>query len=430
MIDDPVATFLHFGYLPQRERPTLERVLGCLSAPVTPGAGDTAALVGAGAGILRGCFGAPDRGLHVVPLSGGLDSRAVLAGLLAAGVSRQDVVAVTVGTPGTLDFDIAIEVATRAKVRHELIDLRHVALQEQSLQSALLKNAAASWAFDVFYHRMIAERVGADATYWSGFMGGELAGAHVPAVAGGSWQTTVEEFIRGARFCRGPSALPSGSLGSPDLPAEPWADPTTLAYGDQLDFGLRQDGYVRRTVIVSGYEYRTPFLNDAWVRFILSVPRELRRDERLFKWILVDAFPALFALPTKNSAGLRLTAPDARVTAQIRCMKIGAAITGRASLRALARGRLPPPFQMVNYLDFAEALRSNANTRGLVRDLVAALDERRLGGPWASGAALWNAHERAGGDPDLACALTLLASLELNLRVDAARPAPLFSHGP
>lgn len=51
------------------------------------------------------------------------------------------------------------------------------------------------------------------------------------------------------------------------------------------------------------------------MRFILAAPRELRRNEGLFKRILVDAFPDLFSLPTKNTAGLRVTAPESRVTA-------------------------------------------------------------------------------------------------------------------
>lgn len=429
MTDDPVAAFLHLGYLPQREHPTLEHVLGCLSGPLAPGGRDVAALVGAGARILRACFGAPDGGLHVVPLSGGLDSRAVLAGLLAAGADPQDVVAVTVGTPGTLDFDIAIEVARQARVRHELIDLRQLALDAAALELALVRNASAGWAFDVFYHRLIAERFGPDATYWSGFMGGELAGAHVRAAPGGSWESAVDDFIRAGRFCRSRRPAGPGAGGAHGVPAAPWCDSATLAFGDQLDFGVRQDSYVRRTVIVRGHDYRTPLLNDAWVRFILSAPRELRCNEALFKRILGATFPELFAIPTKNTAGLRLGAPDARVAARVRAMKIEAVIGGGSTLRALARRRMPVPFAMTNYVDFAAALRTDASLRTLVRDLVAALDERHLGGEWTPGLRIWAAHERAGGDADLACALTLLASLELNLRADRARPAPLFSHG-
>lgn len=426
-IDDSIATFLHYGYLPRQERPLLEHILACVS---TPGhrtdARDAATLIRTGGRVLQACLEPVQRGLHVVPLSGGLDSRAILAALLAAGV-REDVVAVTIGTPGTLDFELAIEVAERAKVRHELIDLRHVAVDEASLESALLNSEAASWAFDVFYHRLIAQRFGADATYWSGFMGGELAGAHVPAAPVSSWETAVDDFVRGAQFCRSLSPLRAGCFAASHLPAEPWCDPTTLAYGDQLDFGVRQDAYVRRTVVVSGHDYRTPFLHESWVRFILSVPLALRRKEALFKRILVDAFPDLFSIPTKNTAGLRVTSPDWAVAARIRSMKVAAAIRTGASLKDVARRRLPVPFALMNYLDFAAALRTNPHMRELVPNLLAALEERKVG---VSGLRLWDAHERAGGDPQLACALTLLASLELNLRVDPARPVPLFSpHG-
>jgi hypothetical protein len=54
-----------------------------------------------------------------------------------------------------------------------------------------------------------------------------------------------------------------------------------------------------------------------------------------------------------------------------------------------------------------------------------ALDRRRIV-DWVSGVDLWKRLQGSRGDLDLACALTLLASLELNLRADGRRASPLF----
>lgn len=62
---------------------------------------------------------------HVVPLSGGLDSRAILAELLDRGL-RKNIITVTFGTPGTLDYEIGAYVARKARVYHENIDLTKV----------------------------------------------------------------------------------------------------------------------------------------------------------------------------------------------------------------------------------------------------------------------------------------------------------------
>ncbi|MDQ4131789.1 MAG: asparagine synthase-related protein [Actinomycetota bacterium] len=428
MPDDAVAAFLHFGYLPPAEPipRLLAQVLDALpvSRPPRPPA-DEEEVLERGTAALRSCFAAPGAGPHVVPLSAGLDSRAVLGGLLAAGL-REDLVAVTVGTPGTFDFEIARRVAAHAGVVHEAIDLTEVSLDAGAMERAVVDSGAASWAFDVFFHRLIPARFGPGATYWSGFMGGELAGSHVPAGPEVSWPAAVQRFVSHARFCARPQLAPAGFDAGRAMPSQPWAARERLAYGDQLDFGVRQDGYVRRTVIVEGYDYRTPFLTASWLAFILSVPLGLRRGEHLFKRLLMAEYPSLFSLPTKNTAGLPLNTRPARVTAQIRLLKIAAAVRSGSIGRVVKDRRLPVPFRMLNYLDFPAALRSRPDMRSLVFDLVRALDERGVIG-WLSGARLWAEHERAGGDFDLACALTLLASLEVNLRADASRATPFFA---
>lgn len=58
-------------------------------------------------------------------LSGGLDSRAILGGLISAGL-KDSIVTVTFGTPGTYDFDIGKKIATELGIKHELIDLTSV----------------------------------------------------------------------------------------------------------------------------------------------------------------------------------------------------------------------------------------------------------------------------------------------------------------
>ena len=89
------------------------------------------------------------------------------------------------------------------------------------------------------------------------------------------------------------------------------------------------------------------------------------------------------------------------------------------------RGASALPFKMLNYLDFPAALRDKADVRDTVLELVSALDRRALAGV-ARGVRLWEQLRRNRGTSDLACAVTLLASLELNLRADGRRPRPLF----
>jgi hypothetical protein len=430
---EAVAAFLHFGYLPPGDEGpprVLQQVLDGLAGGLEGGGSTDDSPVKSGGRVLRSCFEPPDGRLQVVPLSGGLDSRAVLAGLIAAG-ARKDIMAVTIGTPGTFDFDIARQVATRAGVAHEAIDLTKVPLDPDALERALMDSDATGWAFDVFFHRLIPGRFGREATYWSGFMGGELAGAHVPAEPFPSWPAAVGHFATHAAFCPGAGLTPAGFDPARVLPARPWCEPEVLSFTDQLDFGVRQASYVCPTVVVGGYDYRTPFMSPPWLRFMLAVPAERRRGERLFKQILMDTFPDLFSLPAKNTAGLRVGAPASLVKTRVRLMKAGELLRSGSIARAVRERRPLVPFRMLNYLDFSATLGARPEVRaavaGLIRDL-----EARGAVDWLGAGRLW---EGAGpgpsgpfraGDADRACALTLLASLELNLRVDGARPRPRF----
>jgi hypothetical protein len=85
----------------------------------------------------------------------------------------------------------------------------------------------------------------------------------------------------------------------------------------------------------------------------------------------------------------------------------------------------PPPFPLLNYIDFAAGLNSRPDLKELVLEAISALDRRRIV-DWVSGVDLWKRLQGSRGDLDLACALTLLASLELNLRADGRRASPLF----
>lgn len=60
---------------------------------------------------------------HVLPLSGGLDSRTILGGLLN-NIPAEEIVTVTFGTPDTWDFEIGRRVAHEAGTQHFTVDLR------------------------------------------------------------------------------------------------------------------------------------------------------------------------------------------------------------------------------------------------------------------------------------------------------------------
>jgi hypothetical protein len=411
-----LSSFLHFGYVPKPGigRP---RWLDCLvDWQRRPGeiarADDAPSLIREGVGLLRRVFKSAigdGSASHVVPLSGGLDSRAILGGLLE-NLGSREVQAVTFGSPGTWDYEIGREVARVVDVRREVIDLTSAEWRWDTAE--LVKTAGQTdrpiWVFDAHVNRHIADRLGFGHVYWSGFMGDPLSGSHLWSRDSSTWDHAKKRFAGCNRFSRSVDMTPPGFEPERCLPESPPLGPEGLSYDEQLDFLVRQQCWVEHIVLPKRYEYRTPFLHPEWVNFVLSLPRRYRQGQYLYKEILRTAYPRLFALPVKNNFGLPLNAPWWSKQAR------------RLNLRAhaLAR-RIAPDFCRwvspgLNYIDFDHELRHRRDLREMVHESIENLRIRRVA-DWIDVEDIWRRHQNGQGNH--ADALTLLASLEINLGV-------------
>ena len=407
---EEISSFLYFGYIPQvlddvyqqpwakEQFETSREELGYLSEPQ---------LIAKGIGALRVAFDNIPKGNHIVPLSGGLDSRAILGGLLDAGLKEQ-ITTVSFGTPGTWDYDIGAYVARQMDVRHEAIDLTKVKLKQELLEKTAINLSNCIWIFDVFYNRLIGKRFGEDAIYWSGFMGDPLAGSHLLSKDSESWDVAISKFAERGCFSRSIDLTHPGFRLKNMLPRHPILGQTYLCYDEQLDFAIRQQFYIKRLVLPKDYKYQTPFLHPDWVNFILSVPRRYRVNQCLYIEVLKKAYPKLFSLPVKSNLGLSYDATELRKL--IRKVKL--------KLQSSCRKYLPQIYsgvsQGINYIDFDWALRNRKDLKTLIYENIQDLKKRRIV-DWIDIDGIWKRHQdRKANHAD---ALTLLASLEIILKV-------------
>jgi asparagine synthetase B (glutamine-hydrolysing) len=411
-MDDKIGAFLHYGYLPQGGGTVssfpfdIDLLTSSSSNPYKEYS--ESHLVEEGAKRLHDALtSAPKRSekTHVIPLSGGLDSRAILGGLIDAGLT-DNIVTVTFGTPGTFDYDIGNAVGQSVEVTHRKINLNDVEVTEELLLETLRNGPEWTFLFDAFYNRIVTREFGEESVYWSGFMGDPLAGSHL-----GTGPTT--NFEEEQKVFSKKNKLPNVSVykrSSFDpirvLPDEPLVDANKLSYGEQLDFAIRQTQYIRPTVLVPEFEYRTPFLNEQWVKFIVNVPRRYRTGMYLYKKILIKLWPELFKLPTETYSGLPLTAGKHRV------------IFRQLVEASMSRMKqyipwLPwPSDRGINYVDFASAIRTRSDFQSVVRSCITNLEQRGVV-DWIDINSLWRTHQS--GERDLAYPLLLLTALELNL---------------
>ncbi len=403
MKDSEIQPFLWFGYVP-----------GPAAFPIAVGRttaareGPLPGLAAEAAGTWRRAIAAclaTCRSEIVVPLSGGLDSRAILAGLLDY-LPAARIATYTFGVPGTYDYEIGRLVAAAAGTPHRAFDLSRYSYTFERLADISRRVAGNTTLFQHAPVSLIEQEYGPGATHWIGFMGDPLSGSHLPAETGATWEQAQQHFTQSNRFAPSVPLTPPSFDPTRSLPARPLLDPEVLCYEEQLDFAVRQTCYTRPLVLLRGGACTTPFLQPEWVEFSLRVPPHYRRAQHLYKEMLQRTYPRLFSLPAKNNAGLPLRA--SRWRRQIR------------RLAAYARTLTGHVHPGLNYIDFEEGLRRREDLRTVVYECLQDLKKRHVV-DWLDVEELWRLHQ--GRQRNCADALTLLASLEINLKTqDRAIP--------
>ena len=409
MSDDDIQQFLHYGYALPAEITSPAHVSAALARPPAPRADDPAELVAAGVRTLNEALQDTWRAVasadHVIPISGGLDSRVILA-WLARHVDASKLRTITFGVPGTYDYDIGLLVARHAGVSAEAIDLRRLRWSHDALLTFARTSSTEVPLFEAFLFQQVRDRFGNGPVYWSGFLGESLAGSHLPRTASATWDAGRARFARWK--------MPTVQLTRPyfdataRLPTQPLHHGTDApTYDDQLDLAVRQQHYIAPLLLREGFAHATPFTNPDWMSYSLHAPLERRRNAVLYHEVITTAFPQMFALPTKTNHRLPLHVTDWRARARREYVR------ARASLKRRYPRWFRSALPTTNYLDFDEELRRRSSLRDVVHDALSALQTRGAA-DWLDIPTLTRQHDRR--ERNIADALLALASLELYLQ--------------
>jgi asparagine synthase (glutamine-hydrolysing) len=297
-------------------------------------------------------------------LSGGIDSSAVLAGLVRAGVSN-----VKAFTIGFEEFDERRRAAATAKqlgIEHHVVDVTNADIAAHFLPSLrhneipvlnwhgtakyLLARAAAREVKSVLTGEGSDELFGGYA-YFARSRNAESA-ARYPFIFErfGATPYAATFAAERARFMS-PFLMPELAAGVSsaatieallqDIPLDVRGlDPVEL--NRQLALRHNMPGYVLnlcdRTEMSHGLEGRPPFLDDALVAFALSLPTEAISGERSDKMLLRDAFAERLPQHVLTTAKWPLTAPsratDVIATSETGEMLLSQEMTERAGIFA------------------------------------------------------------------------------------------------
>ncbi len=335
----------------------------------------------------------------VVPLSGGLDSRLILASLLERRPAHR-IHTYTYGVPHAYDFEIGCSVAKHAGTSHTPISTDKLTYQREELLDRVVATRRQVALLHTPPIRHL-QRLFAGCRVWSGFVGDAVAGSHLHGMPSASREEAKRRYLRNRCLvrsvnlhrCDDDAFLPHIAAGT--------VPENTLTYDEQVLFEEAVPKFTESLALFDGFDYVTPFVNSPWADFMFSAPNRVRQGQRLLRDIATTAFPVLFSLPTKTTLGHPLDASPRRLAIS--------RFTNR--VRKLLHQFAPfVPYPHAITTDFDEAFRNSPDLARIARDSLDSLQRRRVVA-WLDLDRLWTSHARR--LRNLGDALVVLTSLEL-----------------
>lgn len=340
----------------------------------------------------------------VVPLSGGLDSRAILGGLLNC-TEATNIYTYTFGTPGSLDFEIGNFIAKKIGTRHIEFPLtQHLYSLDEELEYSKRINHQTI----LFHHPPIFHILNSFSDYqvWSGFMGDPLTGSHLDKKPSIIYEDAISKFLQKNIYCKSINLVDKDlalSIIKEYLDIDENLNKKKIMLDDFLDFNYRQLRYIEPHVLMKGLKYITPFTDNDLFDFYLSIPKKYRYDQYLYKKILMNSYSKLFSYKTKNNAGLPLQA-NKFLSYTYQYLK---------KIKKTTRLFINPD---INYIDFNDGIRYRADLKKIIYESIMDLKQRRIIDTLNIDKIWYNHINKRSNHAD---ALITLASLEIHLKAGA-----------
>jgi asparagine synthetase B (glutamine-hydrolysing) len=339
---------------------------------------------------------------NVIPLSGGLDSRAILAAMMEF-TEAKNIHTYTFGTPGSLDYEIGNKVAKKLGTNHSSFPLTEF---KYNMDELLNISKRVDFQTVLFHHPPVSkvDQIFGDGVIWSGFMGDPLAGGHLSKNNFDNLDEEKSSFIKKNTYVKSielDQTSEDAFFHYIEIPEPRHSD---ITIQEQLDFYNRQLKFIAPHVLIQGYQYKVPFLDEEWSNFILSVEDHLRFNQYLHKKILVRAFPDAFNYPTKTNRGAKLDAHELTIY----WYKVKNKIKNKLSQSVF---RIQDPY--INYIDFNSAIRDREDLRTIIHENIMDLKSRNII-EFTDFDKIWKNHiDKTANHAD---ALIVLASLEINIK--------------
>ncbi|NLK12428.1 MAG: hypothetical protein GX312_02425, partial [Candidatus Phytoplasma sp.] len=203
---------------------------------------------------------------HVVPISGGLDSRAILAGLLEC-TEAKNIETYTFGTPGTLDLEIGREVGLGLGTKHVSFALTE---HRYDIEELLDISNRINHQTVLFHHPPVKRlsSIYGDSIFWMGSFAGPITGGSTEKERVENTLNAKKIFTHKNRYSR---SVELSCLKDEDLFDLIEIKNNDMDLSEMADFYNRQVKFIAPHVLLEGFNYKIPFYDIELMSFFLSL---------------------------------------------------------------------------------------------------------------------------------------------------------------
>jgi len=300
---------------------------------------------------------------HLVPLSGGFDSRGILATLLKF-TEAKNIYSYSFGAQNTLDYEIGRNLAQSLGINHISFDLQSY---DYSLDDLLYQSSSVNKQTFLFHNPplQVVDTLFGGFHIWSGIVGDIVAGSAIPKNPSKTMKEAIYNYLKTKKYCKD-SLLNSGQEFDDFIFFKSFDQSTKLSLDEKLLFTERYENSYKPHVCPGKQLYLEPFINSKFTDFMFNSPRELHDDFSIYYAMLNHIDSKLFNYPSKKKMGLSINSSEFKVK----------------YMRARSKVRQNFKFEKIpintNYFDFNIKINSDIKFKQLIKEQIFDLSQRDL----------------------------------------------------
>lgn len=306
-----------------------------------------------------------ENAIHVVPLSGGMDSRIILAALLEF-TEAKNIHTYTFGVSGAYDYEIPNSIAKKLGTKHTNFNAKDTLYTVDGLIRAAVASDGNTEVFHPLVLNRVADHYSADAIYWSGF-GGDAVGKAFGNICVGdeAKQQLIDYEKRGIHFLDNivddKALYPYISLGE-EMSAY-------VSFSEACYWRNHYERYTAHHILRNDMRVQAPLVDARLLKFFFTLPEDERKDKKFFNEAFASIFPEVFNFPTADY-GYKYS----------KYSYLQPFRKARFYSKAIGWRLAPTLFTHANaaYIDMQHAINERSDVRGCVDELLADLAQRDI----------------------------------------------------